>query len=188
MMTHFGLGGPTTLLISLAIVDALKNSPVCVSIDLFPDMNNRQMDVRLQQEFDRHGKRTYRNILETLLPHKMVGPMAAMTGIGWERPANQINAGERQILLRSVKNLRFDVEGPLSMEAAFVTAGGVSLKEVDPRTLGSRLVDGLYFAGEVLDLDADTGGYNLQAAFSTGYVAGEYAARRCLESSRHGLP
>ena len=188
MMTHFGLGGPTTLLISLAIVDALTKGPVCVSIDLFPDMNSRQMDAKLQQEFDRHGKRTYRNILEALLPHKMVGPIAATTGIDWERPANQINAGERQSLLRSVKNLRFDVEGPLSMEAAFVTAGGVSLKDVDPRTMGSRLVDGLYFAGEVLDLDADTGGYNLQAAFSTGYVAGEHAALGCLESSSPGLP
>ncbi len=179
-MAHFGISGPATLLMSLAVVDALEHGPVGISIDIFPDLDEEQLRQRLQGDFDRYGRRTCRHLLDGLLPHKMVDPFIRLTGIPPDRLGHQIKAEERERLLRLLKSLRFNIKGPLPMAAATVTAGGVSLKEIDPQTMASRLVKGLYLCGEVLDLDADTGGYNLQAAFSTGYVAGENAARRAI--------
>ena len=182
MITHFGIGGPITLLMSLAIVDALEKGPVSVSIDLKPALDENQLRQRLQRDFDRYGKRSYGRILGGLLPRKLVEPFVDMTAIPSDRPGNQISAEERERLLLLLKSLRFNIKGPLSMASAMVTAGGVSLKEIHPRTMASRLVEGLYFCGEVMDLDGDTGGYNLQAAFSTGYIAGEEAALRTTSS------
>ena len=182
MITHFGIGGPITLLMSLAIVDALEKGPVSVSIDLKPALDEKQLRQRLQRDFDRYGKRSYGRILGGLLPRKLVEPFVDMTAIPSNRPGNQIGAEERERLLLLLKSLRFNIKGPLSMASAMVTAGGVSLKEIHPRTMASRLVEGLYFCGEVMDLDGDTGGYNLQAAFSTGYIAGEEAALRTTSS------
>lgn len=176
MITHFGIGGPITLLMSLTIADALENGPVSVSIDLKPALDEKRLRLRLQRDFDQYSKRGYRNILKGLLPQKMVEPFVEMTGIPPDQPGHRINAEERERLLCCLKSLRFNIKGPLSMASAMVTAGGVSLKEIDPRTMASRLVEGLYFCGEVMDLDGDTGGFNLQAAFSTGYIAGESAA------------
>lgn len=177
MFTHFGLGGPVTLLMSLAVVEALERGPVSVSIDLKPALDDSQLRQRLQREFDRHGKRSLRNILKELLPQKMIEPFVQMSGLPPDRRGHQMTAGERERLLELFKSLRFNIKQPLPLACAMVTAGGVSLQEIDPRTMASRLVSGLYLCGEVMDIDADTGGYNLQAAFSTGYVAGESAAR-----------
>jgi len=177
MITHFGISGPITLQMSLAIVDALEKGPVSVSIDLQPDLSEKRLHQLFQNDFELHGKRSFKRIISDLLPRKMVEPFVAMTSIPTDKLVNQISIGERKRLVSLLKSLRFDIVGPLPLAAAMVTAGGVSLKEVDPRTMASRLVAGLYFCGEVLDLDADTGGYNLQAAFSTGYVAGEQAAK-----------
>jgi hypothetical protein len=182
MMTHFGIGGPITLQMSLAIVDALESGPVSISIDLKPALTEQQLRDRLQRDFAEHGRRDYRSILKGLLPHKMIEPFVAVTRVAPDKPAHQIAAEERERLLRLLRSLRFNIKGPLPMSAAMVTAGGVSLKEIDARTMASRLVAGLYFCGEVMDLDADTGGYNLQAAFSTGYVAGEQAAAQVLSA------
>ena len=176
MITHFGISGPVILQMSLAIVDALEKGPVSVSIDLQPDLSDKQLHQILQHDFELHGKRSLKRIISDLLPRKMVEPFVEMTGIPPDKPLNQIGAAERKRLISLLKSLCFNIEGPLPLAAAMVTAGGVSLKEIDPRTMASRLVTGLYLCGEVLDLDADTGGYNLQAAFSTGYVAGEEAA------------
>jgi predicted flavoprotein YhiN len=176
MMTHFGIGGPITLRMSLAIVDALARGPVSVSIDLKPALHAKQLRERLQRDFDQFGTRSYRNILKGLLPQKMVEPFVEMTGIPAAKTGNRLSAEERQRLAALLKSLRFTIKRPLSLASAMVTAGGVSLKEIDPRTMASRLVKGLYFCGEVMDIDADTGGFNLQAAFSTGFVAGESAA------------
>jgi predicted flavoprotein YhiN len=176
LFTHFGIGGPITLLMSLAVVDALAEGPVSVSIDLKPALSKEQLRARLQRDFDRFGKRGLRGLLAGLLPQKMIYPFVEMTGIPPERPGSQIRAEERQKLLSLLKSLRFNIRGPLPLSAAIVTAGGVALDEIDPRTMASRLVPGLFFCGEVMDIDADTGGYNLQAAFSTGFVAGEEAA------------
>ena len=176
MMTHFGISGPITLQMSLAIVDALDKGPVSVSIDLQPDLSEKQLHQLLRQDFEIHGKRSFKRIISDLLPPKMVEPFVDMTGITSDKAVNQISAEERRSIVSLLKSLRFNIKSPLPIASAMVTAGGVSLKEIDPRTMASRLVSGLYFCGEVLDLDADTGGYNLQAAFSTGYVAGEEAA------------
>jgi len=176
LFTHFGIGGPVTLRMSLAIVDALEKGPVNVSIDLKPALDAGQLRQRLQRDFDTYSKRSFRSILKGLLPQKMIEPYVAMSGIPPEKTGSQITAEERDRLLGLLKSLRFNIKSALPMAAAMVTAGGVSLKEIDPRTMASRLVKGLFFCGEVMDIDADTGGFNLQAAFSTGYVAGESAA------------
>ena len=180
MMTHFGIGGPVTLQMSLAVVDALNKGPVSVAIDFKPALTTAELRRRLQREFDRYGKQSYRHILAELLPRKLIASFIEMTGIPPDRPGHQIAAEERERLLGLLKSLRFNIKSPLPLSAAMVTAGGVSLKEIDPRTMGSRLIKGLYFCGEVMDIDSDTGGYNLQAAFSTGYLAGESAARFAL--------
>lgn len=184
MITHFGIGGPITLLMSLAIVDALDEGPVSVSIDLKPALDREKLRQRLQRDFDRFSRKKYRGILKGLLPAKMGDPFITMTGIPPDKPGNNITAIERERLLDLLKSLRFTITRPLPMSSAIVTAGGVSLKEIDPRTMASRLIKGLYFCGEVMDIDADTGGYNLQAAFSTGYLAGEHAAVYVVSSLR----
>jgi predicted Rossmann fold flavoprotein len=176
MITHFGIGGPIALQMSLDIVDALEEVPVSVAIDLKPALDTEQLRLRLQRDFDSFGKRTFRNILKELLPQKMIESVVKLSRIPAEKPGNQINAEERDRLVGLLKSLRFNIKGPLPLSAAMVTAGGVDLKEIDPHSMASRLIRGLYFCGEVMDIDADTGGYNLQAAFSTGFVAGESAA------------
>ena len=178
MITHFGIGGPVTLLMSLSVVDALAEGPVSVAIDLNPALERRQLRDRLQRDFDQYGKRGYRRILDGLLPLKMIEPFIQMTGIPADKPAHQITSAERDMIAGFLKSLRFNIQGPLPMSSAIVTAGGVSLKEIDPRTMASRLIRGLYFCGEVMDIDADTGGYNLQAAFSTGFLAAENSANQ----------
>jgi predicted Rossmann fold flavoprotein len=176
MFTHFGIGGPVTLQMSLAVVDALERGPVSVCIDLKPAISHNELQARLQRDFDNYGKRSYNNILKELLPQKLIEPFIEMTGIPPEKCGCDITAEERGRLLTLLKSLRFNIKSSLPLTSAMVTAGGISLKEIDPQTMESRLVKGLYFGGEVMDIDAETGGYNLQAAFSTGYLAGENAA------------
>ena len=176
IFTHFGLGGPIILLMSLAVVDALQEAPVSIIIDLKPAVPADQLLKRLQRDLNTHGKRKISGIMKEYLPAKMIAPVIALAGIGEEIPAHQIAAQQRNNLVVTLKGLRFNIEGALPLEKAIVTAGGVALDEIDPRTMASKKIPGLYFCGEVMDIDADTGGYNLQAAFSTGYVAGESAA------------
>jgi predicted flavoprotein YhiN len=176
MMTHFGIGGPITLRMSLAIVDALEEGPVSIAIDLKPGLDADQLRRRLQRDFDAFGKRQFRHILKELLPNKMIEPVLGLSGIPGDKTGHEVSGVERDRLLGLLKSLRFNIKSSLPMAAGMVTAGGVSLDEIDPRTMASKLVAGLYFCGEVMDIDADTGGYNLQAAFSTGYLAGEQAA------------
>jgi hypothetical protein len=177
LFTHFGLGGPIILLMSLAVVDALKEGPVCVLIDLKPALSAQLLNKRLQKDFDTHGKKKIISVMKDYLPSKMIEPAIGLTGIDKEKLAHQITAHERQKIVETLKSLRFNIKAALPLQKAIVTAGGVSLDEIDPRTMSSRIVPGLYFCGETMDIDADTGGYNLQAAFSTGYVAGESAAK-----------
>jgi predicted Rossmann fold flavoprotein len=176
LITHFGLGGPIALLMSKSIVLALEDGPVSVAVDLKPALELKQLNLRLQRDFDRFGKRGLLHLMAELLPQKMIRPLAVLSGIPEEKLGNQISAAERDGLARLLKSLKFNIRGSLPLAAGMVTAGGVSLTEIEPRTLSSKLVEGLYFCGEVMDIDADTGGYNLQAAFSTGRLAGESAA------------
>jgi predicted flavoprotein YhiN len=177
LITHFGLGGPIILLMSLAVVEALANGPVSILIDLKPALKREQLRLRLQKDFDNYGKRKINDIIKEYLPGKMIEPFIALAGIDPEKQAHQINALEKDRIIELLKALRFNIKSALPMARAIVTAGGVSLTEIDPQTMSSRLIPGLYFCGEVMDIDADTGGYNLQAAFSTGYMAGESAAQ-----------
>lgn len=180
--TPFGLGGPVILMMSLAVVDALASGPVSVLIDLKPALTREQLRRRLQGDLDARGHRSLLSIWKEYVPLRMARPLLELAGLDGSAPARGIGAAGRERLIGLLKALPFNVERPLPLARAIVTAGGVALDEIDPRTLESRKVPGLFVAGEVLDLDADTGGYNLQAAFSTGHVAGESAARRALSS------
>jgi predicted flavoprotein YhiN len=178
LFTHFGLGGPIILLMSLAVVEALDNGPVSILIDLKAALTKEQLRKRLQSDLDKSGKKKILGIMKNYLPAKMIEPFVALAGIDMEKQAHQISAPEREKIIELLKALRFNIKSSLPLEKAIVTAGGVSLDEIDPRTMASKKLSGLYFCGEVMDIDADTGGYNLQAAFSTGYVAGENAVKR----------
>lgn len=177
LFTHFGVSGPVVLTLSKRAVDALSQGEVALSINLKPALSARELDQRLQRELDSHGRRQMRNMLAQLLPHKMIDVFLELLGIPADKPGHQITAPERKRIAALLQDLRIRVETSRPIAEAIVTAGGINTREIDPRTLESKLVRGLYFCGEVIDVDADTGGYNLQAAFSTGYLAGESAAR-----------
>jgi predicted Rossmann fold flavoprotein len=177
LFAHFGVSGPIILTLSAQAVDRLGQGELELSINLKPALSDEQLDQRLQRDFDRFGKRAFRNILKELLPRKMIALFVQLTGIPSGKPGHQITAEERKRLFDLLRDFRLTIVGHRPIAEAIVTAGGVSTREIDPRTMESRLVQGLYFCGEVLDINADTGGYNLQAAFSTGYVAGRSAAR-----------
>jgi predicted Rossmann fold flavoprotein len=177
VFTHFGVSGPAVLSISKHVVDALaKGGRVVLSIDLRPGLDERELDRLLLGELSTHGKQRAAGWLKRLLPRTLVPVCAESAGISPVGLAHQVTAEERRRLGGWLKDFRLEVTGHRPFAEAMITAGGVDTREVDPRTMASRLVTGLYFAGEVLDLDADTGGYNLQAAFSTGWVAGRSAA------------
>jgi predicted Rossmann fold flavoprotein len=178
LFTHFGLSGPVILSLSRHVVDALRRDQrVVLSIDLKPALDEPKLDARLLRELDAHGKQQFRTLLKRLLPSKLIPVCVDLTGIPLDKPAHQITAQERERLRAWLKDFRLQVTGYRPFGEAIITAGGVDTREIDPRTMASRLIEGLYFAGEVLDVDADTGGYNLQAAFSTGWLAGRSAAQ-----------
>jgi predicted Rossmann fold flavoprotein len=179
LFTHFGVSGPMILYLSKLAVDALRaGQKVELSIDLKPALDKKTLDARLLRDLDAQGKKHFQNLLKGLLPSKLIPVCVDLVGIPAHKPAHQVTAEERTRLRKWLKDFRLKVTGHRPFEEAIVTAGGVALDEVDPRTMESRLVKGLYFAGEVLDIDANTGGFNLQAAFSTGWVAGQAAAQQ----------
>ncbi|NLJ26281.1 MAG: NAD(P)/FAD-dependent oxidoreductase [Firmicutes bacterium] len=177
LITHFGVSGPIILTLS-RLVPPLTNSgsTLRLEIDLKPALDDERLDARLQRDFQRYARKAIKNALSDLLPKALIPIVIAESMIEPECPVHQITKEERHRLLRVLKGLPLTVLGTLPLAAAIVTAGGVMLDEVDPRTMASRLVDGLFFGGEVLDLAANTGGFNLQAAFATGHVAGLNAA------------
>jgi len=177
LFTHFGLSGPVILSLSGEVTDALDaGGRVSVSIDLKAALDERKLDERLLRDLDLHGKRKFETLLKDLLPAKLISLCTEQVGIPPERRGHQITAQERGRLRVWLKDFRLEVVGVRPIAEAIVTAGGVDTREIDPRTMASRRAEGLYFAGEVMDVDADTGGYNLQAAFSTGWLAGRSAA------------
>lgn len=178
LFTHFGVSGPIILSMSTLAVDALAEGCVQISIDLKPALRDEELDARLQRELDAHGRQAIKTIAKNLLPQRLIPPVLELAGIPPDKVAGQITAAERRRLAGVLRDLRLTVTGSRSFREAMVTAGGVDVNEVDPRTMESKLVKGLYIVGELLDVHADTGGYNLQAAFSTGYVAGGAAAER----------
>jgi len=177
LFTHFGVSGPIVLSLSKLAVDALQASRhVSISIDLKPALDHEKLDARLLRDLDAHGKQQLQTLLKDLLPRKLIPVCIQETRLLPDKPANQISGEERRQLREWLKNFTLDIAGHRSFNQAIITAGGVDLGEVDSGTMQSRRIEGLFFAGEILDLDADTGGYNLQAAFSTGWVAGKAAA------------
>lgn len=178
LFTHFGISGPIILTLSKLAVDALRNNDkVSIVIDLKPALDEQTLDARLLRDIGTYNKRQFKTLLRELLPKKLIPICIGLTGIPADKVAHRITAKERKCLLAWLKGFRLDVVRHRPLVEAIVTAGGVDTREIDPRTMASRLVKGLYFAGEVLDIDADTGGYNLQAAFSTGWLAGRSAAQ-----------
>lgn len=173
---YYGLTGPIILTLSRYIVAALHDKKgIVVTIDLKPALDNKKLDNRLLREIDQNRRKQYYTLLKNLLPKKLIPVCIEQTGIAYEKKIDRITAEERKKLRLWLKDFRFDIIGHRGFDEAIITSGGVSLKEIDPRTMASRMVKGLHFAGEILDLDGATGGYNLQAAFSTGYLAGRAA-------------
>ena len=173
LFTHFGLSGPIILTLSGRVVDLLEEKQaVSVSIDLKPALDEVKLEARLLRDFDTFGKRQFHSYLKELLPAKMIPVCSDTLAIPADKPVSQLNSGERKRLRLWLKDLRFGIRSARPLKEAIITAGGVSTKEIDPRTMQSKIIRGLYFAGEVIDINADTGGYNLQAAFSTGWLAG----------------
>jgi predicted Rossmann fold flavoprotein len=177
LFTHFGLSGPVILTLSRAVVDALTAGHKAeISIDLKPALEEPKLDQRLVRDLNENGKKRLENVFKLWLPSKMVPVFLEELGIDGNKPANQMEAAARRKAMLMMKNLRFSISGNRSFKEAVITAGGVSTGEIQSKSMESKLVTGLYFAGEVIDLDANTGGYNLQIAWSTGWLAGQSAA------------
>lgn len=175
LFTHFGLSGPTILSAS-AHMRPMAEGRYTVHIDLKPALDEAQLDARLLRDLEENKNRLFANSLDRLLPQKLIPVVVERSGIPGETRCNSVIKEQRRKLLGLLKDFTVDIKGFRPIAEAIVTAGGVNLREVDPRTMESKLVKGLYFAGEVLDVDAPTGGYNLQIAFATGRLAGKSMA------------
>jgi len=174
MFTHFGLSGPTILDLSAEAFDFLqRKKDVYVSIDLKPALDEKKLDDRLVKEFSRYSNKLLKNILKELLPQRMIDGFVKLCGSDPDITANQITKSHRRRLINGLKDLRFRIKGTRPIEEAIVTKGGVETTEINPKTMESKLLKGLFFAGELINVDAKTGGYNMQAAFSTGYLCGD---------------
>ena len=173
LFTGNGMSGPIILDMSKQIGLALKQGDVKLSIDYKPKLDFKTLDQRLQDDFSKSNNKLFRNSLGDLLPKKLIPLINKLSEIDPEQKANAITKLERKKLLHLLKNFELNVKSLYGYNKAIVTAGGVSLKEVDPKTMQSKKIKNLYLAGEILDLDAPTGGYNLQSCWSTGYTAGE---------------
>lgn len=171
LFTHFGVSGPVVLSAS-AYLRGLPDTKYTLSIDLKPALDESALDARLLSDFSDNINRDFINSLSALLPAKLIEPFVSLSGIDPRRKVNTVTRQERRDLVYLLKHLTLTINGTRPVAEAVITSGGVSVKELDPRTMRSKLVSNLYFAGEVIDVDAYTGGYNLQIAFSTGYCAG----------------
>lgn len=184
LFTHFGVSGPLILSASSYYAKKINNMPAQLHIDLKPALSREQLDKRILRDFDENKNRQFKNSLNGLLPAKMIPVMIQISGIPPEKPVNEITKEERTRLLECLKNLALTVTGTRGFSEAIVTQGGVHVKEINPSTMESKLVGGLYFAGEILDTDAMTGGFNLQIAWSTGYLAGISAAANTVKGEK----
>ncbi len=172
LFTHFGISGPLVLSASSFYGKCKKKDSVFVSIDLKPALSAEQLDKRILRDFEENLNRQFKNSLGKLFPAKIIPVMIKESGVDPEKKIHEVTKAERQALVRVTKNLQMQVSGLRGFAEAIITQGGVTVKEINPSTMESKLISGLYFAGEVLDLDALTGGFNLQIAWSTGYLAG----------------
>jgi len=174
LFTHFGVSGPLVLTASCHLPDNLADAQV--TLNLKPGLTREQLDARLQRDFDDNSRKMLRSVLPGLLPARLAELFPALCGVDGDKVCAQITREERDRIADKVQNLPLTLKKLAPIEEAIVTRGGVSVKEIDPSTMESKLVQGLYFAGEVIDVDAHTGGYNLQIAWATGALAGTCAA------------
>lgn len=173
LFTHYGVSGPVILSMSNTAAAALaKGYELDLVIDLKPALSEEKLDIRIQRDFAQYSRKQLANGLKDLLPQSMILPVCDMAFVDDSKFINQISREERKRLLHTLKHFTIPITGTRPLAEAIVTAGGVSVKEINPKTMESKLIRGLYFAGEVMDIDGYTGGFNLQAAFSSGYAAG----------------
>lgn len=172
LFTHYGVTGPVILSASSIVGKTLEKKELVLHIDLKPALTEEQLDKRLLREFEANHNKQFKNAIDSLLPAKLRPVIIELSGIEEEKKVHEITKEERLNLLRLIKDFHMTLTGLRGYNEAIITKGGISVKEIDPGTMESKLIKNLYFAGEVLDLDAVTGGYNLQIAWSTGYLAG----------------
>ena len=179
LFTHFGVSGPTILNGSAHLVryknieELLKNRKIVLKIDFKPALSEEKLDERILRDFLEFKNKQFKNSLDKLLPQKLIPIIIEKSGINPDKKVNEINKKERKELIKILKNFEIEISGFRPIEEAIVTSGGISIKEINPKTMESKLIPNLYFAGEIIDVDAYTGGFNLQIAYSTGYTAGK---------------
>ena len=179
LFTHFGISGPTILSGSSHLLrykninEKLKNGEIIIKIDLKPALSEEKLNLRILRDFEDNKNKEIKNSLNELLPQKLIMPIINLLNIDENKKVNSITKEERAKLVKILKNFKITISGFRPIEEAIITAGGVNIKEINPKTMESKLIQGLYFAGEIIDVDAYTGGFNLQIAYSTGYTAGK---------------
>ena len=180
LFTHFGVSGPTVLSSSAHLVryknldELLKNRQIVLHIDFKPALSDKKLDDRILRDFEQFKNKEFKNSLDKLLPQKLIPLIIELSKIDPEKKVNEINKEERHKLLGLLKDFKLTIKSFRPIDEAIITSGGINIKEINPKTLESKLVDGLYFAGEIIYVDAYTGGFNLQIAYSTGYTAGSF--------------
>ena len=178
IFTHFGVSGPTILsgsahLIRVKNIDEkLKNGEIKLFLDLKPALSFEKLDLRIRRDFEKEINKQFKNSLDNLLPKKMIDIVINLSKINPDKKVNEITKEERCILVKLLKEFKVTLNGFRTIDEAIITAGGINIKEINPKTMESKLIKGLFFAGEIIDADAYTGGFNLQIAYSTGYTAG----------------
>ena len=179
LFTHFGVSGPTILSSSSHLLrykqveEKLKNGDIVLTIDLKPALSDEKLNARILRDFESNKNKEIKNSLNELFPQKLIMPVIKLLKIDEDKKVNSITKEERIGLVKLLKNFKVTISGFRPIEEAIITAGGVNIKQINPKTMESKLVEGLYFAGEIIDVDAYTGGFNLQIAYSTGYTAGK---------------
>ena len=174
LFTHFGVSGPVILSASSVITGIVKERPVRLSIDLKPAITDEQLDERILRDFSKEQNKAFKNSLDELLPKKLIPVIVMQSGIKPEKKVNEVTREERQRLVKLLKNFEMTITSTRGFNEAIITQGGVNVKEINPSTMESKLVKNIYFAGEVIDVDAVTGGFNLQVAWSTAYAAASH--------------
>ena len=182
LFTHFGVSGPTILSASAHLLryknidELLQNNKINLVIDFKPALQIEKLDARIQRDFSEEKNKEYKNSLNNLLPQKLINTIVELSQINPNKQVNEVTREERINLAKLLKNFTITISGFRPIEEGIVTSGGISIKEINPKTMESKIVEGLYFAGEIIDVDAYTGGFNLQIAYSTGYTAGSEEA------------
>ena len=178
LFTHWGVSGPTILSSSAHLLryknidELLKNEQIELKINLKPALSEKKLEDRILRDFEKQKNREFKNSLNDLLPKKLIDPIISLSGIEKDKKVNSITKQERIKLVHLLQNFNINIKGFRPIEEAIITSGGVSIKEINPKTMESKIISGLFFAGEIIDVDAYTGGFNLQIAYSTGYTAG----------------